>query len=517
MDPAAGGEGEVLRAGHSGDRDEAIGDDASGYNSPAGGGSYGDVGRDGTRSSGRPVRKRTKSAQGTPRQPPKGAAAAEDSRAGWSRGDLTGGSSDSHPEDRSASPPRANARPHRRGESDLVTDEALETAEAVASSRGLGEPPAADAARTSGRSASRRGAQRMVAAPAESWPGATGSAPSTINAVWTAAERQRFAARGGVAAAIASTASVQSSAAFNPEEALDVSEDAILALFGQNRTAVLRMAGLPLQKECEKDWKMRCAQAKEYEKQGRKVPSGFITPQWFFTFQYNRNLLLAAAPLKVHDIEQWAWMFARWAIADASDMCKDSEFSQILTKADVISVQIQDFLRAMSGSGGPTIPHALKSDIVQLMLRFSSVRSRWVAQIVEYGIAEARLRDLHSQMRTLGRVYAHDDNTLDAFLDSAWKQLLTQSAQYTHLPTREAYCARAFLCMAQAFICGLKSGPAPLNPNVLDTLTGEAIGGGVGALGTGGASASSTSSGTPQGTVQWPLQGIAALPVPPGT
>jgi hypothetical protein len=61
-----------------------------------------------------------------------------------------------------------------------------------------------------------------------------------------------------------------------------------LALFGQNRTAVLRMAGLPLQKECEKDWKMRCAQAKEHEKKGRKVPSGFITPQWFFTVQYNR-------------------------------------------------------------------------------------------------------------------------------------------------------------------------------------------------------------------------------------
>jgi hypothetical protein len=108
---------------------------------------------------------------------------------------------------------------------------------------------------------------------------------------------------------------------------------------------------------------------------GSSLPSGSSPSQWFFTFQFNRNLLLAAAPLKVHDIEQWAWMFARWAIADASDMCKDSDFLQILTKADVISVQIQDFLRAMSGSGGPTIPHALKSDIVQLMLRFSSVRS----------------------------------------------------------------------------------------------------------------------------------------------
>jgi hypothetical protein len=119
-------------------------------------------------------------------------------------------------------------------------------------------------------------------------------------------------------------------------------------------------------------------------------------------------------------IEQWAWMFARWAIANASDMSKDSEFTQILTKADVISVQTQAFLRAMTGSGGPTIPHVLKSDIEQLMLRFSSVRSRWVAQIVEYGITEARLSELHSQMRTLGRVYAHDDNTLDASLDGAW-------------------------------------------------------------------------------------------------
>jgi hypothetical protein len=261
MEPASSAEGEVLRAGQLGDRGEVAGDDASGYNSPAGGSNYEEAGRDGTRSSGRPVRKRTRPAQGTPRRPPNGAAAAGDSRAGWSRGDPTGRSSDSSSEDRSASQPRGNARPHRRGESDLVTDEALETAEAVASSRGLGEPPAADAARTSGRSASRRGAQRMVAAPAESWSGATSSAPSTINAVWTAAERQRFAARGGVAAAIASTASA--SASFNPEEALDVPEDAVLALFGQSRTAVLRMAGLPLQKECEKDWKMRCAQAKE--------------------------------------------------------------------------------------------------------------------------------------------------------------------------------------------------------------------------------------------------------------
>jgi hypothetical protein len=46
----------------------------------------------------------------------------------------------------------------------------------------------------------------------------------------------------------------------------------------------------------------------------------------------------------------------------------------------------------MAGAGCPTIPHALRSDIVQVMLRFSSVRARWVAQIVEHGLTEQGLR-----------------------------------------------------------------------------------------------------------------------------
>jgi hypothetical protein len=54
------------------------------------------------------------------------------------------------------------------------------------------------------------------------------------------------------------------------------------------------------------------------------------------------------------------------------------------------------------------------------MICFSSVRSRWVSPIVERGLAEPGLRDVHCQMRTLGRVYAHDENTLEVILDSVW-------------------------------------------------------------------------------------------------
>jgi hypothetical protein len=390
-----------LRAGKLGDRSEVAGDDASGYTSPAGGGNYGEAGRESARGSGGLGRKRTRPAQGTPRRPPKGAAAVRDSRAGWSRVDPNGMSGDSSSEDRSASSPRGNERPPLRGESDLATDEALETAEAVAVSRGIGEPAAADVARIPGRSAADgvpSGWKQHLWRVGPSLP----ARPPRRSMLSGPRRSANGSLLGAGSPRLSPLPPVPSAARHS------IWKKPLTYLRTQSWRSSVRIV-LPSYVwracHCRKSvrrtgpGKMRCAQAKEYEKQGRKVPSEFITPQWFFTFQYteySRNLLFAAAPLKVHDIEQWACMFARWAIADASDMCKDSEFSQILTKADVISVQIQEFLRAMTGSGGPTIPHALKSDVVQLMLRFSAVRSRWVAQIVEYRIAEARLRDLHS-------------------------------------------------------------------------------------------------------------------------
>jgi len=352
--------------------------------------------------------------------------------------------------------PAARSRSRERSASVLEDDESmeqvLETAGALVGASGFASARPVPMAAVSGR-----GARQYGNAALDTRAGHNDRSSSSPVPVWTPAERQRFAARGGVSAAVANAASTSMVATFDPDEALDVSEEAVLALFGRDRTAVLRMSGLPMQKDSEKEWKMRRSQAATLEAQGRTVPSGFLAAMWFFSFQFNRNLLLTASPLKVHDVEQWAWMFARWAIAEASDMSKDSEFLQVVSKADSLSAQIQDFLRGM-GSGGSTIPHALRSDIVQVMLRFSTVRARWVAGVVERGVAEQGLRDLHSQMRTLGRVYAHDNSTLEAFIDSLWKQLLTQSAMFVSLQAREAYCARAFLCMATSFICGLKSG-----------------------------------------------------------
>jgi len=494
-------EGEMPEDGAEGQ--QAGGEGRSGYVSPAPAGA-GTGDRGDSSPGGRALRPAAMS-RGTPR--PRGRAGARNrargSRgSGWARPASVGPSAARN----LAIAPAARARSRARSTPGLADDEwlveDLETAGALEVDPGLGEVPAAATAGGPGR-----GAVRQGAAASDIWVDYNDRSSSSPFAVWTPAERQRFAAQGGVSAQVARAISSSMVTTFDPDEALDVSEDAVLALFGRDRTAVLRMSGLPMQKESEKEWKMRKAQAAAQEAKNRTVPSGFLAAMWFFSFQYNRNHLLTASPLKVHDVEQWAWMFARWAIAEASDMSKDSEFLQVVSKADSLSVQIQDFLRGMVGSGGSTIPHALRSDIVQVMLRFSTVRARWVAGVVERGVAVQGLRDLHGQMRKLGRVYAHDDSTLEAFIDSLWKQLLTQSAMFVSLQAREAYCARAFLCMASAFICGLNSGPAPVNSNPLDASPAELLGGVLGSAGASAAPAPLAASGTPQGSVQWSLSG----------
>jgi hypothetical protein len=126
-------------------------------------------------------------------------------------------------------------------------------------------------------------------AAADNWSAAVDLTSSSHTTVWSPEESQRFAARGGVSAAATCSTSTSISPTFtgNPDEALDVSEDAVLALFGRDRTAVLRMSGMPIQKESEKEWKMCRAQAAALEAQGRAAPSGFVWVMWFFAFPFD--------------------------------------------------------------------------------------------------------------------------------------------------------------------------------------------------------------------------------------
>ncbi len=172
---------------------------------------------------------------------------------------------------------RARSRARSAGESDVdeETLTAQETNDALASARGAGERPAAAAAGDTSRGHGRRGrdpGSRTAAAALGNWSEAgdlsgdlssvAGDLSSTSHiVVWTPAERQLFAARGGVSAAAACSISSTVSSTLDPDEALNVSEDAVQALLGRGQAVLLRMSGLPMQREREKEWKVHRAQA----------------------------------------------------------------------------------------------------------------------------------------------------------------------------------------------------------------------------------------------------------------
>jgi hypothetical protein len=132
MESASYEEGEVRRDSQVGRRGKAAGVDASGFASPAEARLQGITGRRKGTVKGLSVSKGAKGPEQF-REP-----APADSRAGWSRADPAGQSVDRSSENRPASLPRGNARPPGGSEADVDIGEALETAEAVASSRGTG-------------------------------------------------------------------------------------------------------------------------------------------------------------------------------------------------------------------------------------------------------------------------------------------------------------------------------------------------------------------------------------------
>ena len=114
-----------------------------------------------------------------------------------------------------------------------------------------------------------------------------------------------FVDGGGVAARLASPAAGAALEEPFPGEALEVSDEALLALFGRDRAALLRMAGLPMQIDRQKEWKLRDAQKRQMEAAGKRVPADFCPQVFFYTFQFERVSLLASSPVLLRELEQW--------------------------------------------------------------------------------------------------------------------------------------------------------------------------------------------------------------------
>ena len=273
--------------------------------------------------------------------------------------------------------------------------------------------------------------------------------------VWRGARKRSFVNSGGVAAQLASPTVGAVFEEPAPGEALEVSDEAVSALFGRARAELLRVIGLPMQVERQKEWKLRNAQKQQMEAAGKRVPADFCPQVFFYTFQCERTSLLASSPVLLRELEQWAWMHGRWVIADVSDMTKSSDFLHILNKADELSATLYTFADELWRRPGLPVSQTLRQEVTQLLLRFTTVRARFVAAVVASGLGTPALRDLHPEFTILGRIYAHDSAALPGFLKSIEDQIATQCVSHPDKTAQEDYCSKTFLCITRAFISGL--------------------------------------------------------------
>ena len=65
---------------------------------------------------------------------------------------------------------------------------------------------------------------------------------------------------------------------------------------------------------------------------GAEIPTDCNPSTFFYTFQFERDTLLAKSPLSIHALEQWLWMHARWVVADANDMTKQGDFVNLMNQ-----------------------------------------------------------------------------------------------------------------------------------------------------------------------------------------
>ena len=117
---------------------------------------------------------------------------------------------------------------------------------------------------------------------------------------------------------------------------------------------------------CLREYKARSSQAKDLRSQDKAVPRDFCLDTFFFTFQHQRDIILAQAPISVRDVGQVAWMSSKWTVASADDMTREAEFAQIFVTAETCTLHLKQFERDLSVNPLITVSQTLRADFLQI-------------------------------------------------------------------------------------------------------------------------------------------------------
>jgi hypothetical protein len=106
-----------------------------------------------------------------------------------------------------------------------------------------------------------------------------------------------------------------------------------------------------------------------------------------------------------------------------------------MASAEELLARFNKFGDKLLQHSGLSIPLTLRQDATQLLLRYTTVHTHYVANLVATGLEMSELRDLHPEFEILGRKFVYDLADLPGFLKRADDQIATQSVIYSD-PTR---------------------------------------------------------------------------------
>jgi hypothetical protein len=321
------------------------------------------------------------------------------------------------------------------------------------------------------------------------------------------AELLEFINAGGFAAQAAPTHGAEP-VALTAAELLSISETAVKALLGLPRAAVLRIDDTAMQRATNSDFKNRNAQMKQMQLNGQSVPSGFCRPMLFFTFQFDRDGLLSRSPVLIRELEYWAYLYGKWAVKEASDMSNAVEFRDVASAAALLAPSLNALTDRVRQQSNTPVPSTLRSEVFHVLQRFSTVRLQYIKGLCDRACDNQAMQRLHDEFKKIHRAYAHDNRTLERFMNTVDKLIATQSVSRGGADAQEGYCTLVFLAWVKAFLSGLQGGAAPPDKNPLDdpvSSAGDSI----------GATGFPTRSPLPQAPTLFSTLGTIATPAPP--
>ena len=265
----------------------------------------------------------------------------------------------------------------------------------------------------------------------------------------------KLGAAGGVAALKQRVAHTSRGASISHQQIRAVPETSILALFGQSRTALLRLS-VDVSADGLRSYKYRRVALDICVENGTAIPDDVSRALVFFQFQQDHSSIIRTAPMPVALVAQWMHGFGRWAVRDRGDETISAEFDYITKEATRILAELVAVERSLQSKGGIYLRAGTRKAATDLVIKFSAFRTAHVRKLVDVGLGHAMLGPLHEDFRTILAAYEQLHAAVPRYIDGIQRQVDTEGTAHSNVASeQEEFISHTLGAVFRAFIRGL--------------------------------------------------------------